>query len=75
LGFFLALAQLVAITGASGYISGHIIEQLLQKGHKVRAIVRDASNKSKFEHFAKFPQQPGQLEVTDAPYEQSFKGI
>ncbi|WP_263849438.1 NmrA family NAD(P)-binding protein [Lacticaseibacillus saniviri] len=32
--------QLIVVTGATGFIASHIIAQLLQQGHQVRATVR-----------------------------------
>jgi uncharacterized protein YbjT (DUF2867 family) len=31
----------ILVTGATGYIGGRLIPQLLEKGHEVRAFVRD----------------------------------
>lgn len=39
------------VTGANGFLSGHIIEQLLSLGYSVRGTVRDANDKSKIAHF------------------------
>jgi uncharacterized protein YbjT (DUF2867 family) len=33
--------MLVAITGATGFVGRHITAQLLRRGHRVRALVRD----------------------------------
>ncbi|EAR99763.2 3-beta hydroxysteroid dehydrogenase/isomerase family protein (macronuclear) [Tetrahymena thermophila SB210] len=41
----------VLVTGASGYISSHIVNQLLHLNYKVRGTVRDAQDKSKYQHF------------------------
>ena len=39
---------LVLVTGASGYIAAHVIEQLHEKGtYRIRGTVRDASNEAK----------------------------
>ncbi|KAL9650512.1 hypothetical protein ABK040_004731 [Willaertia magna] len=48
------MANLIAVTGASGYIAGHIIKQLLEKGHSVRGIVRDVSNKTKYDYLYQY---------------------
>lgn len=40
----------VFVTGASGYIAGHVIHQLLEKGYKVRGSVRSLSNETKVKH-------------------------
>lgn len=34
----------VCVTGASGYIAGHLVAQLLEAGYKVRGTVRSLSN-------------------------------
>ena len=33
----------ICVTGASGFIATHLVEQLLEKGYKVRGTVRDNS--------------------------------
>jgi dihydroflavonol-4-reductase len=40
----------VAVTGASGYIGSHICHALLQKGFKVRAVVRNKDDENKVAH-------------------------
>lgn len=37
------MARVVTVTGASGYIGTEITKQLLEKGYRVRATVRDKS--------------------------------
>lgn len=64
----------IAVTGASGYISSHIIRELLKRGHQVRGLVRDLSNKSKYEYMYQF-EGSSQLEFVDADYEQGLQGI
>lgn len=39
--------DLVCVTGASGFLGIHIVEHLLERGFRVRATVRDASNDAK----------------------------
>jgi len=40
----------VAVTGASGYVAGEVISQLLKEGYKVKGSVRDINNKEKVGH-------------------------
>ncbi len=40
----------VLISGATGFIAGHTIEQLLRAGHEVVATVRDPDNADRVEH-------------------------
>eukprot|EP01083_Nonionella_stella_P269199 910610_1 len=43
--------QLVLVTGASGFIAGHIIKQLLESGYNVRGTVRNMqSSQTKYEY-------------------------
>jgi len=56
----------IAVTGASGYIAGHIIRILLEKGYKVRAVVRDLAKTEKYDFLKKFPQKDGQMEFVAA---------
>ena len=39
---------LVLVTGASGYIASHVINELLQKDYKVVGTVRSLANKEKY---------------------------
>jgi len=38
------------VTGASGYIAGHVIKLLLEKGYTVRGTVRNVQDKTKVQH-------------------------
>lgn len=40
----------ILVTGASGYVAGWIVRQLLERGHDVRATVRDPAKKSSVAH-------------------------
>ncbi|RJO78341.1 aldehyde reductase [Nocardia panacis] len=42
--------QQVLVTGATGFIAGHVIEELLEHGYAVRATVRDLANTRGREH-------------------------
>ncbi len=40
----------VLVTGGSGYIASHIVQQLLAKGYEVRATVRNPDDRAKTDH-------------------------
>ena len=40
--------KLVLVTGATGYVGGHLIPRLLEKGYQVRAFVRNPQNLKNF---------------------------
>jgi nucleoside-diphosphate-sugar epimerase len=42
--------QVVAITGANGFIASHIVKELLQRGYQVRACVRNKDDTEKTAH-------------------------
>eukprot|EP01083_Nonionella_stella_P047811 127961_1 len=47
-------SETVVVTGANGYIAGHIIKELLARGYNVRGTVRSLSNTSKYEYLYQF---------------------
>mgnify|MGYP003387060453 CR=1 FL=1 len=55
----------VLVTGAAGFLAGHLIQQLLAKGYKVRATVRDLRLNGRIEHLHKFPEASTQLEIIE----------
>ena len=40
----------VAVTGATGYVAGHVIRELLERGATVHGTARDPSNEAKVGH-------------------------
>ena len=69
----------VAVTGANGFIGSHITKQLLAKGYRVRAIVRDPSNASKVAHLKTFPHSENlelaKGELKEEDYRVAFAGV
>lgn len=54
--------ELVCITGASGYVGSHITKVLIERGYRVRALVRDTTDAAKVDHLKKM----GDLELAQA---------
>ena len=52
----------VAVTGASGFIGSHVVRELLSRGYKVRAVLRDPSNKDKTAHLVAAAAELGKAE-------------
>ena len=56
----------VLVTGASGYIGSHVVANLLSKGMKVRATVRDSSDPERVGHLKSLPvSDGGGLEIVE----------
>ena len=49
----------VVVTGASGYIGSHVVANLLSRGRKVRATVRDLEDPIRVEHLKGLPVSQG----------------
>lgn len=71
----------VLVSGGSGYLASHIIQQLLNGGHTVHTTVRDLSNKQKYAHLIEIADRaPGKLKVFEADllkpgsFEESVQG-
>ncbi len=59
-------SELVLVTGASGYIGSHIVANLLSKGRKVRATVRDTSDPDRVDHIRSMEvPEGGSLEIVE----------
>ncbi|EAS07179.1 oxidoreductase, putative (macronuclear) [Tetrahymena thermophila SB210] len=57
----------VLLTGASGYLAGHVLNQLLLRGYKVRATVRSLKNPKKVDHLYNInPSKNANLELVEA---------
>nr|XP_006823935.1 PREDICTED: bifunctional dihydroflavonol 4-reductase/flavanone 4-reductase-like [Saccoglossus kowalevskii] len=59
--------QLVLVTGASGYIASHVVQQLLKNGYRVRGTVRSKKNATKVQHLLNLcPDAQHELELVEA---------
>ncbi len=58
---------LVLVTGATGYIAGHCIRELLEHGYRVRGTVRSLADPTKTAHLRRIAAQlGGSLELVEA---------
>lgn len=74
--------DLVLVTGATGYIGGHVVEELIAAGYKVRGTSR---NQTKADFLVKHIEKkfgPGKLELAEVPdmaaddaYDEAIKGV
>ena len=55
----------VLVTGASSFIGGHLINQLLQRGYKVKGTVRSKET-STFDHLMRLPNAEKNLQILEA---------
>ncbi len=53
------MSDLVLVTGASGYIAGHCVRELLEHGYRVRGTVRDASAEHRVAHLREIADRTG----------------
>jgi nucleoside-diphosphate-sugar epimerase len=56
----------VLVTGASGYLASHAINELLKRGYDVVGTVRSLANKEKYAFLYEFPQAKEHLELREA---------
>lgn len=56
----------ILVTGGTGFLAGHVIQQLLAKGYKVRATVRDVRLAGLVEHLFRFPESAANLQLVEA---------
>jgi dihydroflavonol-4-reductase len=56
----------VLVTGASGFIASHIVEQLLAKGHRVRGTVRSLKKEKELASLRGLPGAAERLELVEA---------
>jgi len=62
-----SVKKLVLVSGASGYLAGYVIKDLLESGYRVRGTVRKLADKSKYEHLLSLPgASPETLEFCEA---------
>ncbi len=76
----IASQQPVCVTGASGFIAAHIVQQLLQAGYRVRGTVRSLKNPDKYRYLTALPGAQERLELiaaellTEGSYDTATKG-
>lgn len=56
----------VLVTGVSGYVALHVVDQLLKDGHKVRGTIRSLKDEKKVQPIRKLALDPTQLELVEA---------
>jgi nucleoside-diphosphate-sugar epimerase len=54
------------VTGASGYVATHCVQQLLEQGYSVRGTVRSLKNEAKVKPLRDLKNAQGLLELVEA---------
>ncbi|KAI1448582.1 NAD(P)-binding protein [Annulohypoxylon stygium] len=74
--------SLVLVTGANGFIAGHIVDQILQHGYRVRGTVRDVSRDQWLTGHFEEKYGPGKFELVevsdmlaDGVFDKVLKGV
>lgn len=62
--------RLVCVTGATGYVGSHVVRELLERGFRVRATVRDPRDEKKTAHLRSLPGAGALLELVSGDLEQ-----
>lgn len=61
------MTQTVLVTGGSGFVAAHLVQQLLAQGHTVHTTVRKLSNKAKLSALLDMQARfPGKLQIHEA---------
>lgn len=59
-------SETVLVTGASGYIATHVVQQLLEAGYKVKGTVRSLENEEKVKPLTELAGENGTLDLVEA---------
>ncbi len=63
------MSDRVCVTGAAGFVGSYVVKELLAKGYRVRATVRDPGDKRKTAHLEGFEGAADRLELFEADLE------